>query len=79
MCAILPLTTPSLQQHTLCDLPTVTYPDKKGVTLCVTRASEVGGYSHFEDAFEALELLKGLCRSLPVHAVFGEILDTMCV
>ncbi|KAH9852150.1 Alpha/beta hydrolase fold-1 [Lenzites betulinus] len=62
-------------QHALCELPTMTYPGEEGVTLCVTRAQEVGGYSHYDDCFDALEIMKTLCSRMPVHTVFGEIID----
>lgn len=45
------------------------------MTPKATRAAEVAGYSHYEDAFEALELLKGLCPVVPVHSVVGTVQD----
>lgn len=57
----------------------MTYPGEEGVTLCVTRAQEVGGYSHYDDCFDALEIMKTLCGRMPVHTVFGEIIDLVYV
>ncbi|KAI0352116.1 hypothetical protein OH77DRAFT_1460879 [Trametes cingulata] len=62
-------------EHALCDLPTRAYPDKEGVTLALTRTQEVGGYSHHEDGFEALAILQKVCPVMPVHTIFGEIVD----
>ncbi|KAI0766213.1 alpha/beta-hydrolase [Trametes elegans] len=59
-------------ENALCDLPTATYPgEKEGVTLACTRVQEVAGYTHHEDGFAALEMLKTLCPAMPVHTVFG--------
>ncbi|KAI0365459.1 alpha/beta-hydrolase [Pilatotrama ljubarskyi] len=59
-------------EHALRDLPTAEYPDAtEGVTLATTRASEAHGYSHYEDGFEGLDMLKVLCTAMPVHAIFG--------
>ncbi|OJT03415.1 hypothetical protein TRAPUB_5992 [Trametes pubescens] len=59
-------------EHALYDLPTSTYPDKKGVTFTITRAQEAGSMSHHEDGFDALDILQSICPVLPVHTVFGE-------
>ncbi|KAI0365456.1 alpha/beta-hydrolase [Pilatotrama ljubarskyi] len=67
-------------EHALRDLPTMAYPDKtSGVTFALTRKDEAHGYTHYEDGFEALEILTKLCTGtlLPVHAIFGEVLDML--
>ncbi|EIW62380.1 alpha/beta-hydrolase [Trametes versicolor FP-101664 SS1] len=63
-------------EHALRDLPTTAYTDKgEGVTLAVTQKDEIAGYSHYEDAFAALDALPGLCRAVPTHAIFGSVID----
>ncbi|KAH9847864.1 alpha/beta-hydrolase [Lenzites betulinus] len=59
-------------KHGLRDLPTVTYPDKEGVTLTHTRVQESTGYTHHADAFISLERLKEFCSIIPVHCIFGQ-------
>ncbi|OJT03500.1 hypothetical protein TRAPUB_5840 [Trametes pubescens] len=63
-------------EHALRELPTAVYTDKgEGVTLAVTQKDEIAGYSHYEDAFAALDALPGLCRAVPTHAIFGSVID----
>ncbi|CDO69450.1 hypothetical protein BN946_scf184817.g10 [Trametes cinnabarina] len=63
-------------EHALCDLPTASYPDlKEGVTLSISRAQEINGYSGHADAHAALERLKVLCPTIPVHCIFGGQVD----
>ncbi|KAI0655356.1 Alpha/beta hydrolase fold-1 [Cubamyces menziesii] len=62
-------------EYGLRDLPSATYPDKQGVTLATTRVQEVGGYVHYEDSFAAMERLKVICPAMPVHCIFGSVID----
>lgn len=56
------------------------YTDKgDGVTLAVAQKDEIAGYSHYEDAFAALDALPGLCRAVPTHAIFGSVIDIVYV
>ncbi|KAL1937276.1 hypothetical protein VTO73DRAFT_13885 [Trametes versicolor] len=63
-------------EHALRELPTAVHTDKQeGVTLAVTQKDEISGYSHYEDAYAALDTLPGLCRAVPTHAIFGSVID----
>lgn len=47
------------------------------MTLATTREQEYAGYLHLENAFAALEMLKGLYSAMPVHTIFGERKDML--
>ncbi|EIW62399.1 uncharacterized protein TRAVEDRAFT_70479 [Trametes versicolor FP-101664 SS1] len=66
-------------EHALRDLPTAVYPDEhEGVTLATTRAAELAAYTHYEDAYEAAEILPSLCDAgLPVHIVWATVKDRL--
>ena len=64
------------QEHALHDLPTAAYPNRhEGVTLACTRIQDSAAYTKFKLGFTALDRLKDLCASLPVHCIFGDTLD----
>ena len=70
-----------LQEHALCDLPSPLYPEAyaSGVALSTTRIAERAGYSHDDNAFMSLEMLKDICPAIPVHTIYGSNRDLMCV
>ncbi|KAH8096998.1 Alpha/beta hydrolase fold-1 [Cristinia sonorae] len=60
-------------EHGLRDLPTITYPDKEGVTLTCTRQQEVACYSDNLGRARAYKYLATLCSEIPVHFVHGAV------
>ncbi|KAJ7127308.1 alpha/beta-hydrolase, partial [Mycena crocata] len=63
-------------KYGLRDMPTAAYPDReRGVTLSCTREQEALGYAYEQDGVDAMERLKGLCRHIPVHCIFGAQFD----
>ncbi|ETW77082.1 hypothetical protein HETIRDRAFT_327342 [Heterobasidion irregulare TC 32-1] len=66
-------------KHGLRDLPTLTYPDKQGVTLTCTKIQEAATYRDSHGRFAALRYLATFCADVPTHAVFGAIADYVCV
>ncbi len=69
------------QQYGLRDLPAAISPSESsgGVTLCCSRVQEVAGYAYVQDGVDSLNRLKFLCSFIPVHCVFGERADVVCV
>ena len=58
-------------------MPTGTYPDNEGVTLACTRIQEAAGYSYQQDGINGLDHLSILCPVIPIHCVFGGIVNVV--
>ncbi|KAI0342214.1 alpha/beta-hydrolase [Trametopsis cervina] len=58
-------------KYGLRDLPTLTYPDKEGVTLKCTKEQEVACYLDVTGKSRAYAYVHNLCARMPVHFIFG--------
>lgn len=55
--------------------PTAEGATTTGVTTKCDKAEEVKNYEEVENTFEATEQIEKVCHDVPIHVIFGEIID----
>ena len=61
------------------DLPTAEHPNETGVTTKQYKGQEAISFFSSQDNFKSVDRMGRFCSSIPVHLIWGERKDFLCV